>query len=63
MRLVVATELVVAFRALGLSRRMPAGAGTSRIFAIAVRELPPGLGDRPLGRESRSRSRCCRGRR
>ncbi len=51
MRLLVASELVVAVRALRLKRRIPAGAGTSRLFEIAMRELPPGLEDRAFGRD------------
>ena len=51
MRLLVASELVVAVRALRLKRRIPAGAGTSRLFEVAIRELPPGLEDRAFGRD------------
>lgn len=45
-RVLVATELVVAMRALELSRRVPRGAGTSRLFALARERLPVGLEDR-----------------
>ena len=51
MRVLVASESVVAVRALRLKRRIPAGAGTSRLFEIAIRELPPGLEDRAFGRD------------
>jgi histidine ammonia-lyase len=51
MRLLVASEVVVAVRALRLKRRIPAGAGTSRLFEIAVQELPAGLEDRAFGRD------------
>ena len=45
-RVLVGTELVVAMRALELSRRVPRGAGTSRLFALARERLPAGLEDR-----------------
>jgi histidine ammonia-lyase len=51
LRLLVATELVVAVRALRITGRMPAGAGTRRMFVIASRALPGGLEDRPFGRD------------
>jgi histidine ammonia-lyase len=51
MRVLVASELVVAVRALRLKRRIPAGAGTSRLFDVATRQLPSGLEDRAFGRD------------
>jgi histidine ammonia-lyase len=51
MRPLVATELVVAARALRVTGRTPLGAGTHRLFEIAIRELPPGLEDRAFGRD------------
>lgn len=49
MRPLIATELVVAMRALHLAGRTPAGAGTSRLFALAGAALPTGLEDRMFG--------------
>jgi histidine ammonia-lyase len=51
MRLLVATELVVAVRALRLTGRRAVGAGTRRLFEVADRELPAGLEDRAFGRD------------
>lgn len=48
-RVLVATELVVAVRALTLAGREPAGAGTRALFEAATRVLPSGLEDRALG--------------
>ncbi len=47
LRVLVATELVVAVRALRLAGREPTGAGTSELFAAAS-GLPEGLADREL---------------
>jgi len=54
MRVLVATELVVAMRALALGGRKPRGAGTRALFDAAARALPTGLGDRAFGREVQS---------
>jgi histidine ammonia-lyase len=51
MRLLVATELVVAVRALRLTGRRPAGAGTRRLFELVDRTLPDGLQDRAFGND------------
>jgi histidine ammonia-lyase len=51
LRLLIATELVVAVRALRVTGRTPAGAGTRRMFVMASRALPGGLEDRPFGRD------------
>jgi histidine ammonia-lyase len=48
-RTLVATELVVAVRALALAGREPAGSGTRALFGAATRVLPTGLEDRPFG--------------
>jgi histidine ammonia-lyase len=51
MRVLVATELVVAMRALALAEREPTGAGTRRLFGAAQAVLPRGLEDRQFGRD------------
>ncbi len=51
MRVLVATELVVAVRALRMTGRASTGAGTRRLFEAATRVLPAGLEDRPFGRD------------
>lgn len=51
MRVLVATELVVAVRALALAGRVPAGAGTGRLFESASGVLLAGLEDRAFGRD------------
>jgi histidine ammonia-lyase len=48
LRVVVATELVVAVRALRLAGHEPVGAGTRPLFAAAATRLDPDLSDRPL---------------
>jgi histidine ammonia-lyase len=48
-RVLVATELVVAARALALAGREPGGAGTRALFELARRAMPGGLEDRQLG--------------
>src|SRR6185312_565405 len=48
LRVVVATELVVAVRALRLAEQEPAGAGTRQLWELAAERLDPDLGDRPL---------------
>jgi histidine ammonia-lyase len=48
LRVVVATELVVAVRALRLAGHEPLGAGTRRLFDAAAAQLDPEMGDRPL---------------
>lgn len=51
MRVLVATELVVAMRALRMAGRSPAAAATRELFDAAARVLPEALGDRPFGRD------------
>ena len=48
LRVVVATELVVAVRALRLAGHEPVGAGTRPLFDAAAARLSPDLSDRPL---------------
>ena len=48
LRVVVATELVVAVRALRLARQSPVGAGTRELWALAESHLDSDLSDRPL---------------
>jgi len=48
LRVLVSTELVVAVRALRLTDRAPAGAGTRALYARAAAALDGELGDRPL---------------
>jgi histidine ammonia-lyase len=48
LRVLVATELVVAVRALRLAGREPAGAGTRTLFENAAAVLDENLADRPL---------------
>jgi histidine ammonia-lyase len=48
LRVVIATELVVAVRALRLAGHQPLGAGTGPLFAAAAARIDPELGDRPL---------------
>jgi histidine ammonia-lyase len=48
LRMLVATELVVAVRALRLRGREPAGRGTRALYERAAEQLNPDLGDRPL---------------
>jgi histidine ammonia-lyase len=50
----VATEFVVALRALRLAGRKPAGEGTARLYALAASALPASLEDRPLGPDVRT---------
>jgi histidine ammonia-lyase len=51
LRLLVATELVVALRAIRHAGRTAAGAGTRRMFELADEVLPGGLEDRAFGRD------------
>ncbi len=48
LRVAVATELVVAVRALRLAGQEPVGAGTRPLWAAAIERLDPDLSDRPL---------------
>jgi histidine ammonia-lyase len=48
LRVVVATELVVAVRALRLAQQAPVGGGTRELWALAEAHLDPDLSDRPL---------------
>jgi histidine ammonia-lyase len=49
LRVAVATELVVAVRALRLAGQEPLGAGNQSLWAAAAELLDPDLSDRPLG--------------
>ena len=49
LRVAVATELVVAVRALRLAGQEPLGAGNQALWTAATELLDPELGDRPLG--------------
>jgi histidine ammonia-lyase len=51
MTVLVATELVVAVRALRLAGRTPAGAGVQALFEAAARVLPAGTEDRAFGQD------------
>ena len=51
MNVLVATELVVAVRALRLAGRTPAGAGVQKLYAGAAGTLPAGTEDRAFGRD------------
>ena len=51
MRVLVATEMVVAVRALRFAGRDPAGVGVQALFHAAARALPAGLEDRAFGRD------------
>jgi histidine ammonia-lyase len=51
MEVLVATELVVAVRAVRMAARTPAGAGVKPLFEAAVRVLPADLQDRAFGRD------------
>jgi histidine ammonia-lyase len=57
MRVLVATELVVAMRALALSGRTPRGAGARSLFDAAAGVLPRDLQDRAFGRDVQSAAR------
>jgi histidine ammonia-lyase len=48
LRVIVATELVVAVRALRLAGQEPVGPGTRSLWQAAIERLDPGLEDRPL---------------
>jgi len=48
LRVVVATELVVAVRALRLAGHEPIGAGVRKLWMVASERLDPDLSDRPL---------------
>jgi histidine ammonia-lyase len=48
LQVLIATELVVAVRALRLAHHDPTGAGTRPLFDAAAAKLDPDLGDRPL---------------
>ncbi len=51
MDVLVATELVVAMRALRMAGRTPAGVGIQPLFDAAARAVPAGLEDRPFGQD------------
>jgi histidine ammonia-lyase len=48
LRVIVATELVVAVRALRLAGQEPLGPGTRSLWQAAIERLDPDLDDRPL---------------
>jgi histidine ammonia-lyase len=48
MRVLIATELVVAVRALRVADAAPVGAGTRPLYEAAAARLDPDLRDRPL---------------
>jgi histidine ammonia-lyase len=48
LRVIVATELVVAVRALRLAGQEPLGPGTRQLWEAAIKRLDPDLADRPL---------------
>jgi histidine ammonia-lyase len=48
LQVLIATELVVAVRALRLADHEPTGAGPRQLFAEAAADLDPRLEDRPL---------------
>jgi histidine ammonia-lyase len=54
MRILVASELVVAMRALAMIGRTPRGAGTQALFQAAAGALSAGLEDRAFGRDVHS---------
>jgi len=51
MNVLVATELVVAVRALRVGSRVPAGAGVRALFDATAGGLPAALEDRAFGRD------------
>jgi histidine ammonia-lyase len=51
MGVLVATELVVAVRALRIAGRTPAGAGVQALFEAAAAAMPPDLTDRAFGQD------------
>jgi histidine ammonia-lyase len=48
LQVLIATELVVAVRALRLAGHEPTGSGTRRLYTVAAAQLDPNLDDRPL---------------
>ncbi|MBV9002794.1 MAG: aromatic amino acid lyase [Solirubrobacterales bacterium] len=61
MTTLVATELVVAVRALRLAGRTPAGAGVQELYGAAARVLPAGTEDRAFGRDVEAARELVRG--
>jgi histidine ammonia-lyase len=61
MEVLVATELVVAVRALGIAGRTPAGAGVRALFEAAAGAMPAGLEDRAFGRDVEAARELLRG--
>jgi histidine ammonia-lyase len=61
MEVLVATELVVALRALQMAGRVPAGAGVRALFEAAVEVIPVGLEDRAFGRDVEAARQLLRG--
>lgn len=62
MSVLVATERVVAVRALRLRGRAPAGAGVQPLFQAAIRLLPEGIEDRQFGADVEAARELLRGR-
>ena len=61
MDVLVATELVVAVRALRIAGRTPAGAGVQALFESAATALPTGTADRAFGRDVEAARELLRG--
>jgi histidine ammonia-lyase len=61
MDVLVATELVVAVRALRIAGRTPAGAGVQALFEAAAAALPAGTEDRAFGRDVEAARELLRG--
>ncbi len=51
MNVLVATELVVALRALRMAERVPTGAGVRPLYDAAAQRLAAGIEDRAFGRD------------
>jgi histidine ammonia-lyase len=60
METLVATELVVAIRALRCAGREPSGAGVTALFGAAANGLPAGAEDRAFGRDVETATRLLR---
>jgi histidine ammonia-lyase len=61
MSVLIATELVVAFRALRFAGRTPEGAGVWSLFDAVTRALPAGAEDRAFGRDVETARELLRG--
>ncbi len=51
MQVLVATELVVATRALAIAKRVPSGAGAAALYGATAARIGPGMEDRAFGRD------------